>query len=284
MLRNEVQRKTGLTRKAIEYYEEKNLIKPLRLDNGYRDYSENDIDLLKKISLYRKVGLNIEEIRKILSSKGEILANILREKEYKQEIDNKRVDLLKLLVNGSDDKTISDKLKQIEVEESIYDKLTRVFPGYFGQAIFLSYKPFLKDTLDPKQKGAYKNFVKYLDSLPEFSLSKSEVNYISSVSSNLNNEMIKNINKEKIKAVYNIENWMDENKEIILQYKEFKNSDIYKNSPMIQIQDKLRKFMNDNNFYEIAIPLIRKFSPSYDRYYKNMLDANERFIENHPNF
>lgn len=40
MLRNEIQNKTGLTSKAIEYYEEKGLIKPLKLENGYRDYSE----------------------------------------------------------------------------------------------------------------------------------------------------------------------------------------------------------------------------------------------------
>ena len=31
MRRNEIQEKTGLTRKAIEYYEEKGLIKPLKI-------------------------------------------------------------------------------------------------------------------------------------------------------------------------------------------------------------------------------------------------------------
>ncbi|MDD7183587.1 MerR family transcriptional regulator [Peptostreptococcus porci] len=42
MLRNEIQSKTGLTRKAIEYYEKKGLINPRKLENGYRDYSEED--------------------------------------------------------------------------------------------------------------------------------------------------------------------------------------------------------------------------------------------------
>ena len=37
MLRNEIQKKTGLTRKAIEYYEEKGLINPKTVENGYRD-------------------------------------------------------------------------------------------------------------------------------------------------------------------------------------------------------------------------------------------------------
>ncbi|HES7641917.1 TPA: MerR family transcriptional regulator, partial [Streptococcus pyogenes] len=51
MLRNEIQNKTGLTRKAIEYYEEKGLINPQKTENGYRDYSENDLEVLIQISL-----------------------------------------------------------------------------------------------------------------------------------------------------------------------------------------------------------------------------------------
>ncbi|MCR8968750.1 MerR family DNA-binding transcriptional regulator [Facklamia sp. 7083-14-GEN3] len=36
MLMNEVREKTGLTRKAIEYYEEKGFITPERESNNYR--------------------------------------------------------------------------------------------------------------------------------------------------------------------------------------------------------------------------------------------------------
>mgnify|MGYP000870507350 FL=1 len=39
MLRSEIQNKTGLTRKAIEYYEDKGLINPHRLENGYKSYN-----------------------------------------------------------------------------------------------------------------------------------------------------------------------------------------------------------------------------------------------------
>lgn len=47
---------------------------------------------------------------------------------------------------------------------------------------------------------------------------------------------------------------------------------------MKTIQDKLQTFMLDNKYYEIAIPLIRKFSKSYDQYYKKMLIANEQYL------
>ncbi len=36
--------------------------------------------------------------------------------------------------------------------------------------------------------------------------------------------------------------------------------------------------MIDNNYYQVAIPLIRKFSKSYNMYYEKMIKANERFM------
>ena len=43
MLINEVCKSTGLTKKAILYYEKENFISPKKLSNGYRDYSHKDI-------------------------------------------------------------------------------------------------------------------------------------------------------------------------------------------------------------------------------------------------
>lgn len=42
-----------------------------------------------------------------------------------------------------------------------------------------------------------------------------------------------------------------------------------------QIQDKLQQFMIDNKYYEIAIPLIRTFSKSYNIYYQKLLKASK---------
>lgn len=80
MLRSEIQNKTGLTRKAIGYYEMRGLVKPEKTDNGYRNYSENDLSKLEKISLYRKLGLSVSEIEEFLNSKTDSLSIILRRK------------------------------------------------------------------------------------------------------------------------------------------------------------------------------------------------------------
>lgn len=45
------------------------------------------------------------------------------------------------------------------------------------------------------------------------------------------------------------------------------------------ILDQLQKYTQDNKYYEIAIPLIRKMSRSYDEYYQKLLVTNNKYIE-----
>ena len=86
MLINEVCKSTGLTKKAILYYEKENFISPKKLSNGYRDYSNEDIKILQEISLYRKLDISVKDIMTILKSKDkrEILNRIVIEKEQKR--------------------------------------------------------------------------------------------------------------------------------------------------------------------------------------------------------
>lgn len=59
----EIERRTGLPRASVRFYEREGLIHPARQSNGYRDYSEEDCRLLKKIRLCRELGCSVEEIR-----------------------------------------------------------------------------------------------------------------------------------------------------------------------------------------------------------------------------
>lgn len=279
MLRNEVQDKTNLSRKAIEYYEEKGLIHPIKLENGYRDYSDEDVEVLKRISLLRNLGLSILEIALYLDSKEEALASILRRKEHELDICEKRKNVLKLIVKGESVDLINEELAIIEAQETIYDKLIRIFPGYFGQLIFSSYKIFLNESLNKDEEAAFNEYIKFLDSLPNFELSKAEKDYIEAISSSFDMKTLDDLNKEKLIAIENSKTWLEENEDYIKAYKEYKNTDEYKNGLMKSIQDKLKKFMQENNYYEKAIPLIRKFSKSYDAYYEKLLKANEEYLK-----
>ena len=66
----EVGEQTGLTRSNIRFYEKEKLIEPSRNDkNGYRDYSEKDVENIKKIAFLRTLEISVEDIRNIMSGK-----------------------------------------------------------------------------------------------------------------------------------------------------------------------------------------------------------------------
>ena len=59
----EVANETGLSISNIRFYEKKGLLRPERKEeSGYREYTAEDVNRLKMILLYRKMGLPIETI------------------------------------------------------------------------------------------------------------------------------------------------------------------------------------------------------------------------------
>lgn len=62
----EVEDLLHITKPNIRFYEKQGLITPERKGNGYREYSEEDVETLRKVILFRKMGISIEEIKEIL--------------------------------------------------------------------------------------------------------------------------------------------------------------------------------------------------------------------------
>ena len=74
---NEVEALAGISKKNIRFYEEQGLLSPRRnSENGYRDYGENEVEVLRRIKVLRKLGVPIEEIRQMLSGAQEPGVNI----------------------------------------------------------------------------------------------------------------------------------------------------------------------------------------------------------------
>ena len=81
MLLNEIANEVGMTKRAIKYYEEKGLLSVNKSNNGYRDYSTNDVDTLKRISVYRKLGVSVKDIKSLLENNDkDVLVRIYNEK------------------------------------------------------------------------------------------------------------------------------------------------------------------------------------------------------------
>jgi DNA-binding transcriptional MerR regulator len=67
---NEVETLVGITKKNIRFYEEEGLLCPQRdSGNGYRNYGQADVEVLRRIKLLRKLGLPLEEIRLLQSGR-----------------------------------------------------------------------------------------------------------------------------------------------------------------------------------------------------------------------
>ena len=82
----EVEEQTGLTRSNIRFYEKEKLIEPSRNNkNGYRDYSEKDVENIKKIAYLRTLEISVEDIRCIIDEKVPLVEVLEKQNEILQE-------------------------------------------------------------------------------------------------------------------------------------------------------------------------------------------------------
>lgn len=85
---NEIEARTGLDRGTVRYYEQEGLIKPAREANGYRNYSEADLEKLLKIKLLRSLNFSVDDIRAMDAGAGDFQERLrarVRSLEAKQE-------------------------------------------------------------------------------------------------------------------------------------------------------------------------------------------------------
>lgn len=59
----ELARKAGTTTRALRYYESLGLLRARRNGNGYREYGEEDLRLLREIRTLQDFGFELEETR-----------------------------------------------------------------------------------------------------------------------------------------------------------------------------------------------------------------------------
>lgn len=62
---------SGVAASTLRFYESNGLLPaPRRAGNGYRDYPEDTLERIGMIRLAQSLGFNLEQIRKVLSSRG----------------------------------------------------------------------------------------------------------------------------------------------------------------------------------------------------------------------
>lgn len=135
---NKLAKLAGITARALRYYDEIGLLSPQRVSsNGYRVYSQSEVDLLQQILFYRELGVPLDEIKNIVLSKNYDGFAALQEHLSALKAKKERIELLianveKTIAASRGDIKMSDKdkfdgfkKKMIEENEQQYGKEIR---------------------------------------------------------------------------------------------------------------------------------------------------------------
>ncbi|TWG91300.1 Cu(I)-responsive transcriptional regulator [Mesorhizobium sp. J18] len=105
--------RSGLPAKTIRYYEDVGLITPARAENGYRDYSPEDIHRLTFLRRARGLGFSIEECRQLMA--------LYRDKSRASH------DVRKIAISHVD--AINAKIRELESMRTTLERLIRACHG-----------------------------------------------------------------------------------------------------------------------------------------------------------
>lgn len=129
---SEAAKLTGLNVSSIRFYERKGLLMPQREDGSkYRDYTDEDVQRIRQILLYRKMGISVETIELILKGKavpGEILAEQKRVLEEQITELKGASELCKLVMKEAEipeNKKLEEYLNYVYQEEKKAEDLQR---------------------------------------------------------------------------------------------------------------------------------------------------------------
>ncbi|MCR5785280.1 MAG: MerR family transcriptional regulator [Eubacterium sp.] len=68
----ELEKEIGIPRANIRYYEKEGLLSPERGENGYREYSYEDLERLRRIVIFRKLGISLDDIKNLLDESTDL--------------------------------------------------------------------------------------------------------------------------------------------------------------------------------------------------------------------
>lgn len=281
---NEVSKFTSLTKKAIEYYTLQGLVTPSILDNGYRDYQEQDVDILKEISILRRLDISIVEIKAILNdSTRSALQLISVQKELDFQHDAMKKSILQELSLGKTYSEVSSELESMEQGKTITEKLLDAFPGYYGRFVCLHFSRFLNEPIQSDiQQSAYKTIISFLDCVPPLDIPADLEEYLIEGTKHIGTRQITEMLQYTKNLLENPDGFLSDNKEILEQYLAYKQSEEYKNSPASRWMELMKEFNRTNGYNDIFIPAMKLLSKSYSDYFHQMEIANEKLLSQYP--
>ena len=224
----------------------------------YRNYTAQDVETLKKISVYRKLGISIKDIQSLLETGDKsILLRIYQEKVQEKVLKDSELEALKQFIDDGD----ADKANEALDYQTVENAIESLLPGKeWGDYFKSHFKPFLNVRLKTlEQKQALQNILEYCD---ETTL---KVPFIMGIGA----KMIGGIAQEtrtvdEMIAYYRdmSESEYERLKEKALTGAKMKNG-IMKYHPAFVAQRKMQKELQNKGYNDIFIPNLMVLSPQY---------------------
>ena len=271
MLLNEIIKEVGMTKRAVKYYEEKGLLIVNKDNNGYRNYSKQDVDTLKKISVYRKLGIGIKDIQKLLKTDDKsILLHIYQEKLQEHVLQDSELKALKQFIDDGN----ADKANELLDYQTVENAIESLLPGKEWANYFKShFKPFLNIRLTtPEQKQALQNILEYCDK------TTLKIPFMTEIGMKIANT----ISQESRTADEMIAYYRDMNENEYSKLKEKvyagvkMKTGMMKYHPSFIAQRKMQKELQNKGYNDIFLPNLMILSPKYAEYKKSLDALNNR--------
>ena len=275
---NEVIKQVDLSKRAIKFYEEKGLLKTKRDSNGYRNYTDKDISLLKEISSYRKMGIGLLDVKEILNDKS-VLKQILIEKKKEITISQNELEALEKFIENNNIEELYDSVDY----KTLADAIQNSIPGFYGYYFLNHFLPYLQIRIQTKeQQEAYNRLIEFWDN------TNIRIPFLMKLNSwilfklNSKKSLIVQIEQidSQIKEMLNpTEEEYEKLKKKVNEGYKLKNSIFYKYSLIGISQRKFMKELQNKGYNDIFIPSMIALSPKYKEYHNALMAINKRICD-----
>ena len=186
---------SGVTIRTLHYYDQIGLLKADKSENGYRYYTNEDIEKIKIIRYYRFLGFSLEKIRKIMNEKDfdsikvlqsqlEMLADeknkiLVLMENIQRTIDAKKLRLENRASNKFDGFTLLDNIeyqskaleqfgKEVMIETSKRQKGIELEVNEYFNDIFIKFAQAMDREIRPKEKEVQNTCLELYDTLNKY--------------------------------------------------------------------------------------------------------------------
>ena len=274
-------RLAGVTRKAALVAAEQGLLAPARLENGYRDFSSEDVTRLRKIAVLRGLGMTGEAIREYFAGDQAALSRAAMAGHLRQEREAVRQRALEELARTGDWEAARAALEALQAQESLAERLLDAFPGFFGQYMALHFSAFLQEPIrEEAQRAAFEEAVGYLDSVSLPELSPQAKEFLAQASGWYTPAVWEQVHAATLSAAKDPQGYMEAHAQEMEAWQQAKAA-IPADHPLREIRQSLAALTSSPGYQQIFLPALRRMSPAYDRYVRQLQQADAAFTPPH---